>query len=569
VNWRGRNIYLVGLPGAGKSAIGKELAPLLQRHHYEFIDLDEAIEEASQQTIPEIFSSTNGEQSFREFESQSLLRIAEEGLNGFPSIVATGGGTVLSPLNRRVMRGSGVIVWIDVSIKEASKNVLKSMMQGKVRPLLKSESLEELEVKVRGLAEARNRYYEEATLHFVTRSPRGDERTPQELAEELYNALQQMSKRVRMKPRFHTFNAKSALQDYPIAIGSGIAVNELVKAIDDLGSKTIAIVTDSNVAKHQTNKLISKLTPLLSKDTSLYQILIEPGEASKNRETAFEILDYFNNIDLPRKQGLVIGIGGGVVTDIAGFSASIYKRGIPFIAVPTTLLAQVDAAIGGKTGIDYGGAKNAIGTFYPPIVNITDPLFLKTLPKREVHAGLAEVFKYALIGNSELWKELSKSVRRLVRGVDASYEALIRECVAEKLQYVEEDEFERASGIRELLNFGHTFGHALESATEYKSFLHGEAVALGMRAASFLSCELGLLSESEWREIEITLGRIPIEGASAISTEAIYNAMRQDKKRLDKGNRFILLKQIGEAVVVENVPEEKIRQSIEFMLSLA
>ncbi len=262
---------------------------------------------------------------------------------------------------------------------------------------------------------------------------------------------------------------------------------------------------------------------------------------------------------------MIVALGGGVVTDMAGFAASLYHRGLPLVHVPTTLIAQADAAIGGKTGVDYLGSKNQIGTFFPPQLVLIDPLYLRTLPRRELLSGIAEVLKCALIGNQEMWEKLTKQLDRLIRGMNVAYEPLIFDSIKEKLCYVEADEFERTDGIRSLLNFGHTFGHALEAATNFEAFLHGEAVLLGMRAASWLSKELGLLNATEYAEIDTTLAKIPISKAIETNTDRVLTAFRRDKKG---ANRVILLRSIGEAFVTE-ISEQDARRAIDTMLTFA
>ncbi|MFI5263199.1 MAG: 3-dehydroquinate synthase family protein, partial [Candidatus Kapaibacterium sp.] len=241
---------------------------------------------------------------------------------------------------------------------------------------------------------------------------------------------------------------------------------------------------------------------------------------------------------------------------------------LPLIHVPTTLIGQADAAIGGKTGIDYAGYKNILGAFYAPHLVLIDPIFLKSLPKRELHAAIAEIIKYALIGSTQLWTKLSKSLRRLLRGVDSGIEIIIRDAVQEKLRYVNSDEFERKSGVRELLNFGHTFAHGFEAATQYSSLLHGEAVALGMRAATWLSMELGMLTEDAWSEIEVVLGRLPIPVIPECRVDDVITAMRRDKKQSSSGHRLVLLNSIGNAVIREEIDEKSIRKAIEFVFSV-
>ncbi len=563
MTWRNRNLYLIGLPGAGKSAIGGELASLLREHSYSFLDLDSEIERIACRSIPSIFS-TLGEAAFRNFETAALKNAADDKSRHY--VVATGGGIVMNPLNRSIMRGSGIPIWIDVTVREAVKNVLADFANGIDRPLLRAASHDELEATMRALLEIRRPYYEEATLHFVSRSPRGDIRTPSELAMELLMALDEMSFKVLLTPRFKTIVAKSALRDYPILVGSGCALRELVHSIRETSAKTIVTITDTNVGALHGEELHAKLTTAFPSGYSFHTLTIRAGEGSKNRETLFDLLSTLSTLNAGRKDILIVAMGGGVVTDLAGFAASIYNRGVKVIHIPTTLLAQADAAIGGKTGIDFDGKKNLVGTFYPPTQVLVDPLFLKTLPQRELHAALGEVFKYALIGSRTLWEELSSKVGRLVRGVDGAYAEIIHESIIQKLRYVEADEFERASGVRELLNFGHTFGHALESATGFHTVLHGEAVLLGMRAAAWLSKEMGYISIETWQEIEQTLGRIPIEVRVQCEASAVLNAFKHDKKRQGV-NRVILLRAIGEAFVREILDEDATR-AIEFMLSL-
>ncbi len=560
MTWRNRNLYLIGLPGAGKTAIGRELSAWLDG--YAFVDLDAEIERIAGDSIANIFSS-RGESAFRDFESAALLDVAAR--NGRPHIVATGGGVVLRSLNRAIMRGSGIPIWIDVTVREAAKNVLNDILQGHERPLFRAASPEELREKLSGLLTNRRAYYEQATLHFVLRDARGEERTTEELARELITALDEMSFKVLLASPHRMLIARSALGAYPILVGNGIAARELAHLVRDQGISQLVVVMDRAIEQLHWPALQEKLQKKLGPKIIPHEVVIEGGESNKNLDTLTNILSSLNEIGAARRRTLVAAFGGGVVTDIAGLAASLYHRGLPLVHIPTTLIAQADAAIGGKTGVDYFGRKNAIGTFYPPVQVIVDPIYLKTLPKRERLAGLAEVFKYALIGNLKLWKKLAKRARRLVRGVDTAYEEVIYDSIVEKLRYVENDEFERVEGHRELLNFGHTFGHALEAASDFTALRHGEAVLLGMRTAAWLSKELGHLNEADWTEIELALGRIPVAGEMDTSTSRILEAFRRDKKGK---NRVILLRSIGEAFVTE-ISDADASKAIDYMLTLA
>jgi len=559
VTWHNRNLFLIGLPGAGKSAIGSELALLLDG--YAFIDLDSEIERMTGATIAAIFS-TRGEAAFRELETAALLNIAA--FREQPAIVATGGGIVLSPLNRAIMRGSGIPIWIDVTVKEAAKNVLTDILQGHDRPLFRASSEDDLREKLTTLLQARRPFYEQATLHFVLRNSRGNERTTEELARELITALNEMSFKVLLAPKHRTLIVRSALGPYPVLVGNGIAARELCHFVQDRGFSQLVVVMDRQIEQLHWPALEEKLRKELESKTVLRAIVIEGDERNKNFDTLSEVLSGLNDIGAARRTTLLAAFGGGVVTDIAGLAASLYHRGLPLLHIPTTLIAQADAAVGGKTGVDHFGRKNAIGTFYSPAQVIVDPIYLKTLPKRERLAGLAEVFKSALIGNPELWKKLVKRARRLVRGVDAAYEEIIYDSIVEKLRYVESDEFERQEGIRELLNYGHTFGHALEAASDFTSLRHGEAVLFGMRAAAWLSKELGHLTDADWTEIELVLGKIPFAGEVEASSDRIFEAFQRDKKGR---NRVVLLRAIGEAFVTE-ISDTEVRKAIDYLLTL-
>lgn len=563
MTWRDRNLYLIGLPGAGKSAIGQELVALLENDRFRFVDLDTEIEKAASKSVGDIFSE-DGEDRFRELETEALVKASHQD----NLIVATGGGIVLNSLNRSVIRGSGVSIWIDVTTRTAVRNVLGDIKRGKTRPLFAGTGDAEIQATMRDLLELRRPYYEQAQLHFVTRSPKGDEYSTSELAEQLHIALNEMSQHVRLPAPFHTVLAKSALGDYPIFVGTDVVLRELPNVVLSLKAANIVTITDTNVDRLYGQQFCAALSEVFGGKCTIHNITIEAGESHKSTRTLFDILDRFRDLELNRCNSVVIALGGGVVTDISGLAANLYHRGLPIISIPTTLIGQADAAIGGKTGIDYLGAKNAVGTIYPPRHVLVDPTFLATLPTRELHAGLAEVLKYALIGSQDLWGSLSANIQRLIRGVDDSYQPIIYQSVVEKLKYVQSDEFERASGIRVLLNFGHTFGHALESATAFKSLLHGEAVLLGMRGAVWLSKELGYLPDDSWREIEGVLSLIPIDSHLNTTVTDVFTAFRQDKKHASKGEyRVVLLHSIGDAFV-DTISESDAKRTIEYILRL-
>ena len=266
------------------------------------------------------------------------------------------------------------------------------------------------------------------------------------------------------------------------------------------------------------------------------------------------------------RSSLVIALGGGIVTDLGGFLAAIFMRGIPVIQIPTTLLAQVDAAVGGKTGGNLVAGKNLIGSFHQPLAVLIDSEVLATLPEREYRAGLFEIVKHGVIASEPLFR-LMETRRGAVLAKDpAVVEHMIAESVRIKAEVVTADE--RESGLRRILNFGHTFGHALEAETRYKCFLHGEAVAWGMRAATYLAAATGMLPESEARAILNVLTLYgPIPTVAGIDAEALRARLIRDKKTVQSRIHFVLPVRIGEVVVRADVPDEAVRQAIERALA--
>lgn len=259
------------------------------------------------------------------------------------------------------------------------------------------------------------------------------------------------------------------------------------------------------------------------------------------------------------RRGVVVAIGGGVIGDLAGFCAATYVRGIRWIGVPTTLLAAVDSAIGGKTGINHARGKNLIGAIHQPALVVVDPASFATLPKRERISGYGEMLKYGLALDRELWEAL------LACGPDAIPETAIERCVALKAAVVARDERDE-TGVREVLNFGHTIGHAIEAATDYGRYRHGEAVILGMRAAVRLSTLRGRLARGEGGAIDAALARVPLPAPAPFDVDAIVAAARRDKKQTAAGTpRFVLLRAIGETVSDDGVDEATMRAALEVL----
>ncbi len=337
-------------------------------------------------------------------------------------------------------------------------------------------------------------------------------------------------------------------RSYPILIGAGI-LDQPDLILPYLPRKRVAIVTNTTVAPLYLERLRMGLE---SHGVAAVSIVLPDGEEHKNWRTLNLIFDALLSNRCERNTA-VIALGGGVIGDLAGFAAATYLRGVPFIQVPTTLLAQVDSSVGGKTGINHPLGKNMIGAFYQPRVVLADSATLVTLPERELRAGFAEIIKYALIRDPVFFEWLEQSMTQLLaRDPDVLNEAIRRSCM-NKAEVVAADE--RESGVRALLNLGHTFAHAIENGMGYGVWLHGEAVAAGTLLAAELSQRMHMISAAEVgriRKIYLQAG-LPV-AAPNLGVEKYLHLMGLDKKIEGGKMRFILLKRIGEAVIHAEVP---------------
>lgn len=339
-------------------------------------------------------------------------------------------------------------------------------------------------------------------------------------------------------------------RSYPIYIGPGIySAPGLI--LERLAGKRVAIVTNETIAPRYLRRLSDGLA---AHGISVIEIVLPDGEAFKTGTTLERIYDAMMQARCDRSTTL-IALGGGVVGDMCGYAAATYQRGIPFIQIPTTLLSQVDSSVGGKTGINHPLGKNMIGAFWQPKLVIADTDVLKTLPPRELSAGLAEIIKYGLIRDLAFFEWLESNMERLVGCEAAALTYAIERSCANKAQVVAGDERETAKdGGRALLNLGHTFGHAIETALGYGTWLHGEAVATGMLMAARLSARLGWLSEADVQRISALLirAKLPIK-APQLGAEKYLDLMGHDKKNIGGHLRLVLLKQIGEAITTSDI----------------
>ncbi len=285
-------------------------------------------------------------------------------------------------------------------------------------------------------------------------------------------------------------------------------------------------------------------------------IEVPEGEFSKNLSQAEKLYDHLLELNCDRKSVLV-ALGGGVIGDLVGFVAATYQRGIPFIQVPTTLLSQVDSSVGGKTAVNHPKGKNMIGAFYQPRLVVADLETLRTLPQKEYRAGLAEVVKYGVIADARLFKFLETHYKEILNLDHKPLTHIVETSCTIKAGVVEKDE--RENHYRMILNFGHTFGHAIESLTEYARFVHGEAVAMGMARAAQLSHSVGKCSEEVPKRLEALLKNLglPVD-MPGLDSSAVMESLYHDKKTMDHKIRFILVTEIGSIEIVDQMPEEEI-----------
>ena len=361
-----------------------------------------------------------------------------------------------------------------------------------------------------------------------------------------------------------TVRAELGRRSYDVLIGPGLIASAGVRIAPLLARPLTAIVTDENVARHHLQPL---LVALKAAGIAATPIILPAGEATKSFAALAGLCDELLAAGIERRDR-IIALGGGVIGDLTGFAAAILRRGVGFIQIPTSLLAQVDSSVGGKTGINSPLGKNLIGAFHQPLLVLADITALDTLPDRELSAGYAEVAKAGLLGDRSFFEWLEQNLRPVLAREPLALQHAIRVCVAMKARIVAEDETE--TGVRALLNLGHTFGHSLEAATGYSSrLLHGEGVSIGMVQAFRFSERLGHCAEGSAERVarHLSLARLPVarrEIPGALPPDAaLVEIMRQDKKAEAGKLTFILARAIGEAFVARNVKEADVLAFLE------
>jgi len=350
----------------------------------------------------------------------------------------------------------------------------------------------------------------------------------------------------------NAIRVRAASGDYAVICRRG-ALRRAAQEIARLGTFSSIYILSSPKVWRALEKPIRRGLPLRF---AKYVHLFDDAEAAKNLKTVEKLARALVRSGADR-HSLLVAIGGGVVGDVAGFVAASYLRGVMLVQIPTTLVAQVDSAIGGKTGVNLAEGKNLVGAFYPPRLVLADPETLTTLPEREFRGGLAEVIKYGVIADAKLFAFLEKQMDALIRRNSRALEHIIQRSIAIKANVVGKDE--RESGLREILNFGHTFGHALESVTRYRRFQHGEAIAWGMMCAALLGHEVADMPADTVSRIVALIRRLgPLPSWPPVKPAEILQAMHSDKKARDGKLRFVLSSKIGKAATIGNVPKETV-----------
>ncbi|AKU22815.1 3-dehydroquinate synthase [Massilia sp. NR 4-1] len=533
--------------GAGKTTIGRILARKLGMR---FVDSDHEIESRTGASIPLIFE-IEGEQSFRRREAEVIRDLtAEEGI-----VLATGGGAILNPDNRAVLCERGTVIYLRASIN----SILARTSHDKNRPLLQTADprrrLEEL------MAQREPLYLEMADLVIDTGRP-----NVQSMVQIIMNQLDALACEAapncvtQAEPSMNEqsnilLNVDLGERSYPISIGPALLDDPLLLQRHVAGGK-VAIVSNTTVAPLYLERVRA---PLAAAGKEVISIVLDDGEEFKNWSSLMKIFDALLANKCDRKTTL-IALGGGVIGDMTGFAAASYMRGVDFIQVPTTLLSQVDSSVGGKTGINHPLGKNMIGAFYQPRVVLADTSTLETLPDRELSAGLAEVIKHGAIIDAAFFDWIEANIGKLMaRDKGALAYAIARSCEI-KSDVVRQDE--REGGLRAILNFGHTFGHAIEAGMGYGAWLHGEAVGCGMVMAAELSQRMGFIDAEAVARMRalVAAAGLPVQ-APDLGTQRWLELMEVDKKNEGGAIKFILLKPVGSPCIT-TAPQELLLDTI-------
>jgi shikimate kinase/3-dehydroquinate synthase len=518
------DIVLVGLPGSGKSVVGKRLA---NRHAATFIDLDERIERADGRPIPTIFAE-DGEAAFRRIERDAVEALGPADPDGLVHrVIATGGGAVVDPRNRWALYRGRIVVWLDGRPEVLAQRLRRSPH---VRPLVQGRdpigTLRELGAK-------RERFYAAADIHIAGVA---------DVATVVTAVESHLAERERA-PQPGTRLLSAATPIGRIVIGDGIAASAVDAALGRLEARRALIVSEPGAWNAVGSGIAAGLE---ARGRAVATVLLPEGEAAKRLSVIETAASELSQHHISRGEP-IIAIGGGALGDTAGFLAATYLRGVPWIGVPTTMVAQLDSSIGGKTGVDLPDGKNLVGSFHPPAAIVTDIALLRSLPERQLRAALGEAVKMAVLGDERLFTVLETDGPAIARGEPAAFESgavaeVVERAAWAKVAVVEADEHEQgADQGRVSLNLGHSLGHAIEAAGGFSELLHGEAVAYGLRGAVRIGRALGATPPELAGRVEELLTAVGLATEPLpYSLDSVRAALAKDKKHADGALRWVL-----------------------------
>jgi shikimate kinase/3-dehydroquinate synthase len=534
-----KNIALVGFSATGKTEVAEKVAAFLS---WQAIDIDNEVVKRSGKAIEDIFEQ-DGEEHFRLLEHEELKKnCTKEHV-----VIATGGGILIDPRNRELLNNNCLIINLEAKIETIYRRLFENEYKSGssvIRPLLSGNDPME---RIRELKSSRQHLYTES----ADRTIHTDNMTIDEISAEVAN-IWYIYCRSSVNSLAETNDVAAIVNTtggvYPVFVQSGL-IERVGEKLRQFGfSGKVIVISDNIVYALYGNKCIHSTE---KSGFKTFHFVVPAGETSKSHTEAAKIYDFLIQHRIERND-VIVALGGGMIGDLAGFIAATYLRGVPWIQVPTTLIGMVDASIGGKVAVNHTNGKNLIGAFYQPQMVLEDITTLSTLPERELNSGWAEVIKHGLIIDEEFFELLERSSDRLLRLEPENTAEVVARSARIKAKVVSEDEKEK--GKRIILNYGHTVAHGLEAATDYKVFLHGEAVSIGMMAAAMISSKSGFLSPdvvSRQRNI-LEHFKLPIDWAG-ITVKSVLTSMHVDKKVRNEAIKWVLLEDIGKTKISDTV----------------
>jgi 3-dehydroquinate synthase len=539
------DLVLVGLPGSGKSAVGRRLA---QRHGATFVDLDDMIERRVGRPVPAIFAD-EGEQAFRRYEREAVLSLGPADPDArLRRVIATGGGAVIDPRNRWLLYRGRYPVWLDGPAEALGHRIGRSP---NVRPLISGR---DPTVAIRELAVARERFYSPA-LQIGATAP--------------INAIVGvLEHQMAEGPADSVTLMRAETAIGRVEIGHGIASSAISGALRRQHARRAILVADPKTWEVAGAAIADALA---ADGWPIERVLLPRGEHAKRLRVVEQACRELARLHVDRRETLV-AIGGGALTDAAGFVAASYLRGVPIVQVPTTLVGQIDAALGGKTAVDLPEGKNLVGAFHQPVAFVADVSLLATLPPRQLRAALGEAVKMGVLGDERLLELIEEDGEAIAQGDRRPFESgglaeLVERCAWAKVEVVTADE--RESGLRMTLNLGHTIGHGIEAAAGYSKILHGEAVAYGLRGALAIARALDIVPPERAGRVNALLDRLGLGlTPPPVSPESVAEHMATDKKHALGRLSWVLPTATG-VIVRSDVPAEAVAAGLAAGLRLS